>query len=69
MSLKNNERMEYVECEGCGRLTPEDRIYVCSACDGEFCKSCMADINKAMVCKECDIYVGKHSKHIRDEWL
>lgn len=56
-----------VICVGCGRETTEDRIWVCSQCDQEFCRSCMADISRDVVCKECDLYVGKYRKTIKEE--
>ena len=64
----NSRRIEEVVCEDCGKLTPEDRIYVCSSCGGEFCRNCMADVRTDTICKDCEVYVGKYSKHLKDEW-
>ena len=66
--MSNISHIEFVVCEDCEGVVPENRIYVCASCGGEFCKSCMADIRKDMLCKECEVYVGKHARHIREDW-
>lgn len=67
-SYQKSDKLEMVVCEDCGREVLEDRIFVCSSCDGEFCKSCMGNTNKDMLCKECEVYVGKYAKYLREDW-